>query len=371
MKLLKSAALLSVAAASLWAIPAPTEYELANFKQAVRNADLIIEGTVTLVDTISTATIRTITKEITIDSLHKGYTGKRSITVTENEEIGAVGEYDHKFNVGMETIICLNDDGKRGVVSDPLDQFNIESDTIAAPRSGLGFADDMKMYKNPVYFRELIKHTMEHEELMWINPFQPSLSDEISVDMKINLSGGAVLDSIVAKQTSSTIVEVNVYKTPCEGMCIDLYYILDTTIALPSIERSGRYRVITNSIRTGSGDISKTLVDSLRFELYPSSGSTSIDNGSLVGGTSGYNGGIRSFTQGSTVQFDLSNIKDIGTTAMDLSIVDMKGRTLWSGDESEIINNSFIWNGHAISKGIYLFQIKSGNSLNVQRFSVQ
>ncbi len=352
---------------SLFAIPAPSEYNREDFHRFLKKSELIFDGTIVSLDTITSNDTIFINAEYSVDSTYKGTFNKSSLTVTKIKQVGMIGGYEYFFKKGDRSIIGVIDNlDKNCITTGAYEKFDVHDTLVSAPLTGLGFAEDMKYYSNISDMIENIRRKLDKDELLELSPFTPVESDSVSVSFQIDISGGATLDDIVISEMSDGEYQMDVYITPCNtDFCPLLYLVIDTTLSIPAT-LPGTYSVYKKNIYDDIAGIYESRADTVTFTIR-------ADQTALISNvdSDGVAKSIRSYSEGSEVQFDLSSLSLDNGNSIELSIVDLKGRVVWSGNQSDIANSKFQWSGSESSKGIYFLRINGGVISETVRFSIQ
>lgn len=262
-------------ALAFWAaaVPPPVEYDHDMLEQDLYSADLVAVVVVVSIDTTGTDLEETEYAVLEVAECLKGGLRVGESTISVMRRLNLVGGYAPAYQVGERSIACFVDQWRDGIhlAVNARAKFDVLADSsLADPPTGLGFADDLQPYTTQRAFTQHIRETIREREWLHYGPVLATTADSITFMTAIDLSGGAVLDDLHADEPTASRTNMWLTYTPCTGMCIDVYYVLDTFVVVGPREAGTHmaYRYKENTL------IMAPFVgpdDSLSYQVYETS----------------------------------------------------------------------------------------------------
>ncbi|MFH1760326.1 MAG: hypothetical protein ABIA63_04420, partial [bacterium] len=259
---------------NIYSIPQPTEYTMEMLKEDLGNAHFTALIEVIGVDTLGLEFTQEVSARFKVVRCYKGGIESQDSIYCSKHNPFIIGGYIPQYKIGLRSIICYTDSYKDGLnlYANGRAKFDIsEDDSVAPPPTGLGFSSDFDYSRTLQAFEDLIRQTIQWEELLQYMPILATENQELFFKTSIDLSGGAALDNITLSARSSVqnVYDLVLTYTPCTGICPLLFFIKDTTVSAGKLQ-PGSYKIYRNEINTminsPSGIFPPT--DSVSFTVY-------------------------------------------------------------------------------------------------------
>lgn len=343
-------------AASVAAIPAPTEYTLDMLKQDLQGAHLV--ALCEVLDTAYSPSSVRPERLVTFKVLECYKGGVSDSVIRSMRVMNMVGAYSEYYEIGLKTIVCFYDGWNDGVYLhvNPRGKFDItDQDSVVPPPVGYGFSDEFDYYQTSASFKNLVTETIRTNEFIQFAPVLPRENQPITFKTSIFFTGGQLLYQLLYAtldhQAGSLYIGFRLEYQPCTSQVCSAI-LIDTAITLGTLP-PGSYRAFRSEYLPVQSWAPAT--DSVFFTVYAAAG---IEQGKSIDGPE-----LTVFPNplNSSVNIAFAN----QSKRTDISIYSADGRRVRAF--KDVTGEKVAWNAQGLPAGVYLLRAGIGNKTFINK----